>query len=109
MADLRETLSRMVFLRKRMELLVEEIQAQGFRTEDQSNEAEMLVSMADEIQEEINLMTGGAIPETFTVTTEHVCRHCGKPVRRDAGMWLHVHKADFEVCRRAGIPRERAD
>jgi|SRR5271166_3259030 len=107
MRDLHEALSRIIFLRERMELLIREIQAQGFRTPDQALESETLASMADEIQEEINLLTGSAIPEAFKVTTPNTCRHCGKPVRRDAGLWLHVHKADFEVCRRAGIPPEQ--
>jgi len=102
---MRELLARMVFIRRDMERLVEEIREQGFRTEDQDANAEMLVQLADEIQEEVNLLTGAAIPDVFCVTTEHTCMHCGKPVRREAGLWLHVSTDDFFRCGKVGIPR----
>ena len=105
MTDLRDALSRMVFLRNRMEFLVEEITAQGFRTEEQSAEAEMLVGVADDIQEEVAQASGASIPEVFQATSGFVCRSCGRPVHRQYGMWLHVTKEDFTRCGKAAIPR----
>jgi len=93
----------MVFLRKDMERLVEEIKAQGYRTEDQCAEAEMLAGMADEIQEEITRLTES--DAAAIVSTVHTCRSCGQPVHREAGMWRHTRPEDFMKCGKAGIPR----
>ena len=98
---IREALTRMVFLRKDMERLVEEIKAQGYRTEDQSAEAEMLAGMAEEIQQEVNRLTAAEA----VVTTVYACRSCGQPVHREMGMWRHTDPQDFEKCGKAGIPR----
>jgi len=101
-----EISNRMIFLRKSMEQMLENVTAQGFRTEDQSAEIEMMISMADELKEEVLLLAGAAVPEVFKPQTAAVCRSCGAPVCRQYGMWFHVVYDDFKKCGKAGIPRD---
>jgi len=97
---LKDVLARAVFVRKCADMLVAQIDGQ-YPTEEQRAEAAMLVHLAEEIEVEAQALTAfSALPDQPLV-----CRHCGQPVHRLAGMWIHKSSNDFDRCRKAGIPR----
>ena len=104
--QLLDALRRMKFLRADAQRLHDVVVDQGWRSEEQDAEMEMMRSLVDETEAEVEKLT--AFTKTVSpnrVETVHTCRHCGNPVQRYAGMWVHTAISDFNKCRRAGIPR----
>lgn len=98
-----DVLKRQKFLQADTQRLHDLLVEQGFRTEEQTAEIEMLKSIADDIEAEVAvLMSATPKPPLKTVYT---CQHCGKPTQRVAGRWMHVESSDFAKCGRAGVPR----
>jgi hypothetical protein len=63
---LRDVNSRMAFLRKDAERITALISAQGYRTEEQTAEVDMMRTLADELQTEVQqLIKNLSIPDVF--------------------------------------------
>jgi hypothetical protein len=90
--------SRMKFLQADAQRLHDIVVEQGYRTEEQDAEMDMMKTIGDEIAAEVGKLTAGILGKE--------CRHCGKPVHRSAGLWVHTVSSDFAKCGKAGIPRE---
>ena len=102
--QLYDVLQRMKFLQSDAQRLHDIVVEQGFRTEEQAAEIDMLSTLNEENEREAQSIAAVAItaPAVETVST---CRHCGKPVERMAGLWRHINSDDFAKCGRAGVPR----
>jgi hypothetical protein len=145
--QLRDALQRMQFLQADAQRIHDTVVEQGWRSEEQDAEMEMMQSLADEISAEVEKLTafaynfGAVIPDSgcidksesdltvasilaagcldcvfdpryrielnvdVGVAIVYTCRSCGQPVHRQHGLWLHINKADFVKCGKAGIPR----
>jgi hypothetical protein len=100
-SQLLDALQRMKFLQADAQRIHDTVVGQGFRTEEQDAEVEMMCTIADEIKALVEKITSPVV-ETLTF---YRCRHCGKPTHRDSGMWLHNNSEDFARCGKVGIPR----
>jgi hypothetical protein len=109
-----DALKRMQFVQRDAERIASLVKDQDFITPEQDEEATMLMSLADEIQGEVDHIldeeepSDDAVAEIMKVSgTPMLCGHCNKPVIREAGLWLHADKRDFERCGRVGVPKEK--
>lgn len=97
-----EVLKRNEFLNRTALELKQRIETQGYITDEQYADAELYLKLANENEAELEALCDiaeGKVPIAR-------CRHCTKPVVRNAGLWRHSSAQDFFDCGKAGVPDE---